>query len=90
MTELEDAFLHATRAMRCLPARPDNDTLLQLYALYTQATEGDVQAPPPGFFDFVGSAKHEAWRALRGMPQADAMQRYVDLVGALSSSGTSP
>ena len=87
MTGLEDAFIRATHAVGRLPARPDNDTLLRLYALYKQATEGDVQAPPPGFFDFVGNAKHEAWRALHGMTRADAMQRYVDLVDSLPGGG---
>lgn len=84
MAGINDAFLSATQAVQRLSARPDNDTLLRLYALYKQATEGDVTGPSPGFFDFVGHAKHAAWHKLRGMPQAEAMQRYIDLVQTLS------
>lgn len=88
MAELKDAFLSATQQVQCLPSRPDNDTLLRLYGLYKQATEGDVNTPPPGFFDFVGNAKHEAWRRLHGMTQAEAMQRYVDLADTLTRGGS--
>lgn len=90
MTELENAFLRAMQTAQCLPVRPDNETLLRLYGFYKQATEGDVDTPPPAFFDFVGNAKHGAWRELRGMPKAEAMQRYVDLVGVLSQDARSP
>ncbi len=79
----ETRFEQAARRVQDLPERPDNDTLLRLYALYKQGTEGDNAAPRPGFFDVVGAAKHEAWERLRGTSQADARRRYVDLVGKL-------
>ena len=63
--------------------RPDNDTLLKLYALFKQGSEGDVSGPKPGFFDFVGTAKYEAWAKLKGMKSDEAMQKYVDLVKKL-------
>ena len=57
--------------------------LLQLYALYKQATEGDVEGKRPGFTDMVGRAKYDAWAAVKGTATDDAMQRYVDLVDSL-------
>lgn len=66
-----------------LAERPDNDTLLRLYALYKQGSEGDVSGPKPGFFDFVGLAKYEAWGKLEGTSQEQAMKKYVDIVKKL-------
>lgn len=76
-------FEQAARDVQLLPERPDNDTLLRLYALYKQGSEGDVSGERPGFFDFVGTAKYEAWSALRGMPPDTARAQYVDLVQRL-------
>lgn len=84
-TNLSADFRQAAADVRHLPARPANDTLLKLYALYKQATTGDVAGPKPGFFDFVGTAKYEAWAGLRGMQPAEAQQKYVDLVRALEA-----
>jgi len=81
--ELERAFEQAMRDVRGLPERPDNATLLQLYGLFKQATEGDLAAPRPGFFDYVGTAKYEAWLRLRGIERAEAMRRYVEIVRRL-------
>ncbi|GAB3332767.1 acyl-CoA-binding protein [Marilutibacter aestuarii] len=83
MTDLESAFAQAARDVHALPVRPDNSTLLQLYALYKQGSEGDVSGPEPGFFDFVGTAKYKAWSELAGTPRDEARQRYVDLVARL-------
>jgi acyl-CoA-binding protein len=83
MPDLKIAFEQAAKDIQSLPERPDNDTLLRLYALYKQASEGDVGGAKPGFFDFVGTAKYEAWARLRGTGQDDAMQDYVDLVNRL-------
>lgn len=83
MQELERAFEQATQDVRGLPERPDNATLLALYALFKQATVGDVDVPRPGFFDYVGSAKYEAWLRLKGMDRANAMRRYVELAERL-------
>ncbi len=83
MADLEAQFRTAAEAVKKLPERPDNDTLLKLYALYKQGSEGDVSGPKPGFFDFVGTAKYEAWSRLQGTPRADAQQRYIELVRSL-------
>ena len=80
MSDLKAAFEQAAIDVKALAERPDNDTLLRLYALYKQGAEGDVRGPKPGFFDFVGTAKYEAWQKLAGTSQEAAMQQYVDLV----------
>jgi acyl-CoA-binding protein len=77
-------FEQAALDIKELAERPDNDTLLQLYALYKQGSEGDVSGERPGFFDFVAAAKYEAWEKLAGMDQDTAMQQYIDLVEQLS------
>ncbi|TAN07856.1 MAG: acyl-CoA-binding protein [Rhodanobacteraceae bacterium] len=82
-TDLDAEFQHAAAAITQLPERPDNDTLLKLYALYKQATVGDAKGPKPGFFDFVNTAKYEAWLHLRGMRADDAQRQYVSLVRQL-------
>ncbi|MEW9570491.1 acyl-CoA-binding protein [Rhodanobacter sp. Si-c] len=83
MNDLRHAFDQAAEDVKRLDYRPDNDTLLKLYALYKQGSEGDARGEQPGFFDFVGTAKLEAWMQLRGLPQDEAMHRYVALVEQL-------
>lgn len=83
MSNLTPAFEAAVAATQELTQRPDNATLLQLYALYKQATQGDVNSPKPGLSDLVGRAKWDAWNALKGTAADDAMQRYIDLVDSL-------
>ena len=83
MADLDAAFQQAAKDVKGLAERPDNDTMLRLYSLYKQGTEGDVSGPKPGFFDFVGSAKHEAWEKLQGMSKDQARKKYVDLVKSL-------
>ena len=83
MSDLKARFEQATKDIQALPERPDNDTLLRLYALYKQGSEGDVSGPKPGFFDFVGTAKYEAWAKLKGTKSDEAMQKYIDLVKKL-------
>lgn len=83
MNDLRREFEQAVEDARHLSPRPDNDTLLRLYALYKQATDGNIQAAQPGFFDFVGTSKHEAWSRLRGIDAGEAMRRYVALVRQL-------
>jgi diazepam-binding inhibitor (GABA receptor modulator, acyl-CoA-binding protein) len=83
MSDLEARFVQAAADAQELPERPDNDTLLKLYAYYKQGSEGDVKGEKPGFFDFVGVAKYEAWEKVQGMPREEAMQKYVDLVESL-------
>ena len=77
------SFEQAVEAAKSLPEKPDNDTLLKLYALYKQGTAGDVSGDKPGFFDFVGLAKYEAWEQLQGMSAEDAQNQYVALVREL-------
>jgi acyl-CoA-binding protein len=85
MADLKAKFDKAAEDIKKLKDRPDNDTLLKLYALYKQGSEGDVSGPKPGFFDFVGTAKYEAWAKLKGTKNDDAMQKYVDLVKKLGA-----
>ena len=83
MSKLQTSFENAKEDIKKLPERPDNDTLLKLYALYKQGADGDVSGPKPGFFDFVGTAKYEAWAKLQGTDQDEAKQKYIDLVAKL-------
>ena len=83
MSSLQDRFAQAQLDVNSLSNRPDNDTMLKLYALYKQATKGDVAGERPGGFDFVGAAKFDAWSEVSGTSANDAMQRYIDLVGSL-------
>lgn len=83
MSDLAQRFEQAQKDVQALPERPDNETLLRLYALYKQGTDGDVSGPKPGFFDFIGTAKYEAWAKLAGMSHDDARQQYIDLVATL-------
>ena len=84
MSDLKAQFEAAAMAAKHLAKRPDNTTLLQLYALYKQASQGDVSGSKPGMFDPVGKAKYEAWSGLKGTAQESAMQQYIDLVQKLS------
>ena len=85
MSDLQKRFEQATKDVQALPDRPDNDTLLRLYALYKQGSDGDVSGDKPGFFDFVGTAKYEAWTKLKGTSKDEAMKKYVDLVKKLTT-----
>jgi diazepam-binding inhibitor (GABA receptor modulator, acyl-CoA-binding protein) len=77
------AFEDATIRIKSLTARPSNEQLLKLYALYKQATEGDVQGDKPGMFDFKGAAKYNAWENLKGTSSDQAQQEYITLVDEL-------
>jgi acyl-CoA-binding protein len=76
-------FDGAVQRSKQFTSRPSNEELLQLYALYKQATEGDVSGEKPGGFDFKGIAKFDAWEALKGKPKKEAMLEYVALVDKL-------
>ena len=84
MADLKASFEAAVAASKNLTERPDNATLLKLYALYKQSTAGDNADKKPGFGDMVGRAKWDAWNSLKGTSSEDAMQQYIDLVGSLS------
>jgi acyl-CoA-binding protein len=83
--DLQAAFEQAVAASKTLPAKPSNETLLNLYSLYKQATEGDAGGEAPNMFDFVAKAKYEAWSALKGKSKDAAMQEYIDLVKKLQA-----
>jgi len=85
MADLKTQFTQAADDVKKLTERPDNDTLLKLYALYKQGAEGDVSGPKPGFFDFVGTAKYEAWAKLKGTGADEAMKKYIELVRKLGA-----
>lgn len=84
--DLTALFEQAVADSKSLSDRPSNDTLLQLYSLYKQATEGDINIDPPANpFDFVSKAKYEAWAGLKGKAKESAMQDYVQLVSKLKN-----
>ncbi|OJX37234.1 MAG: acyl-CoA-binding protein [Burkholderiales bacterium 68-12] len=84
MSDLNAAFESAVAQSKNLSERPDNATLLKIYALYKQGTAGDNAEKKPGFGDMVGRAKWDAWNNLKGTAQDDAKQQYIDLIGSLS------
>lgn len=82
--DLKEQFEQAVTESKSLPEKPGNDTLLQLYSLYKQASEGDINTDPPSNpFDFVAKAKYEAWAGLKGKSSTEAMTEYVELVKKL-------
>ncbi len=83
MSDLKQQFDQALLDVKTLTEKPNDDTLLDLYSFYKQATDGDVTGERPGFFDFAGGAKFDAREALKGMNQDDAMQKYIDTVKGL-------
>ena len=84
MSDLTARFNAAVANSKNLSERPDNATLLKIYALYKQATAGDNAEKKPGFGDMVGRAKWDAWNGLKGTSADDAMQQYIDLIEGLS------
>lgn len=84
MANLKKQFEAAVANSKNLSERPDNSTMLKIYALYKQATVGDNTEKKPGFTDMVGRAKWDAWNGFKGVSNDDAMQQYVDLIESLS------
>lgn len=84
MSALKTAFDKAMDDSKNLSERPDNATLLKIYALYKQASTGDNEEKKPGFTDMVARAKWDAWAKVKGTSTDDAMQHYVDLIAELS------
>ena len=83
---LADDFQAAVERSKTLTRRPSNEELLDLYALFKQATDGDVSGDRPGGFDFKAIAKFDAWAGKKGKSKDDAMKEYIDLVGKLVAS----
>lgn len=84
MADLKTRFEAAVANSKNLSERPDNATLLKLYALYKQGSSGDNGEKKPGFGDMVGRAKWDAWNGVKGMSRDDAMTQYIELIESLS------
>ena len=80
---LDENFISTADRATKLPKRPPNDILLKLYALYKQGHEGDVTGDRPGFADFEGRAKFDAWNKIKGKSNDEAKQLYISLVEKL-------
>lgn len=89
MSDIQAQFEQALVDVKQLSEKPGNMTLLRLYALYKQGSEGDVNGEKPGFTDIVGKYKYDAWAALKGTSQEEAQKQYVQLVGDLKSGAAS-
>ena len=83
MADLKARFETAVAESKSLPEKPDNMTLLKIYALYKQASSGNVDGKRPGFTDMVGRAKWDAWNEVKGKSSDEAMQEYIDLIESL-------
>jgi acyl-CoA-binding protein len=83
VSDLTTKFEGAAAAVKKLKEDPGNDVKLQLYALYKQGSEGDLQGKRPGFTDMIGRAKYDAWAKVKGVSRDEAMKKYVDLVKSL-------
>jgi diazepam-binding inhibitor (GABA receptor modulator, acyl-CoA-binding protein) len=86
MSDLKARFEQAAQEAQQLPKRPENDMLLKLYALYKQATAGDVSGARPGILDMTGRLKYDAWAKLKGMGGDEAMSAYAQLVEELKAA----
>jgi diazepam-binding inhibitor (GABA receptor modulating acyl-CoA-binding protein) len=82
--DLKEQFEAAVEKAKGLPNQ-SNETLLDMYGLYKQATVGDVEGERPSGFDFRGAAKYAAWEKRRGMSSDQAMQAYIDLIDRLAA-----
>ena len=80
---LQEQFNQAQIDSKNLSERPDNMTLLKIYALFKQGSSGDVSGERPGMTDFVARAKYDAWAGLKGTSQEEAQQQYIDLIEEL-------
>ncbi|MEO0422170.1 MAG: acyl-CoA-binding protein [Pseudomonadota bacterium] len=86
MSDLEQAFAQAQQDVKALTKRPSDDEMLKLYALYKQASSGDISGKRPGMLDMVGRAKYDAWAKVSGLDRNDAMESYINTVKSLVSS----
>ncbi|XP_023224832.1 acyl-CoA-binding protein-like [Centruroides sculpturatus] len=80
---LDESFNKAAEDVKNLKSRPTDQELLELYALYKQATIGDCNTSRPGMLDLKGKAKWEAWNGKKGMSQNDAKEAYVKYASEL-------
>lgn len=85
MSQMKAKFEAAVEAVKGLAKDPGNDAKLQLYALFKQSTDGDVQGRRPGFTDMIGRAKYDAWAKAKGLSKDDAMKKYVEFCKSLGA-----
>ena len=83
MSDLNATFEDAVKNSTSISERPDNATLLKIYGLYKQATDGDNETKKPSFTDMVARAKWDAWAKLEGTTPDEAKQIYIDLIESL-------
>lgn len=83
MDELAQRFTAAQAEVVQLNEAPQVQDKLKLYALFKQASEGDVKGGRPAAINFVAQAKYDAWAKVAGLSAQEAMQHYVDLVEKL-------
>ncbi len=83
--DMKALFDVAVADSKSLSSKPSNETLLQLYSLYKQSTEGDANGEAPNMFDFVAKAKYEAWSSQKGKPKEEAMKEYIGLIEKLKN-----
>ena len=86
MSDMQKKFDAAARDVQQLTRRPDDEDMLRLYAMYKQATDGDVTGERPGALSFVDRAKYDAWAKLKGTDSAKARESYVKLVERLKKT----
>lgn len=86
---LEEKFEEAKERILTLKEKPSNDTMLKVYSLYKQGSQGDINMEAPGVFDFVAKAKYNAWEQLKGLSQEDAQKQYIELVNELLTASSS-
>ncbi len=83
---LQEQFDQAVADSKTLSERPDNQTMLSMYALYKQASSGDVEGKRPGMMDMINRAKYDAWAGLKGKTADEAMQEYIDIIADLKAA----
>ena len=83
---LKDQFEQAVADSKTLSERPDNATMLKMYALYKQASTGDVDGKRPGMMDMINRAKWDAWNEIKGKSSDEAMQEYIDTIADLKAA----
>ena len=80
---IEKRFKRASKRILALEERPDDNTLLRLYSLFKQATEGDATGRLPIAKGMVAVAKWKSWKKLEGTDPEDAMASYCEIADVL-------
>lgn len=82
---MSEAFQKAAEDAKNLAQKPTDQELLELYANYKQVTVGDCNTERPGFLDFAGKAKWDAWNGRKGTSKEDAEKAYIEKVEELKA-----